>query len=162
MKVDGLDRNVKRTRLVWIVDCLCAVLLISMTVWVACRYAALPDRIPTHYGADGVINGYSGKSMIWVLLAITWFVVGLLSVAELFPKYWNIPFKVTKENRARVLTIAWHMLSTTKLIITGVFAYLTIKVTQGGNLAAYFTPIFITAICLNSLYWVVRLFLNRK
>ena len=81
MKVDGLDRNVKRTRLVWIVDCLCAVLLISMTVWVACRYAALPDRIPTHYGADGVINGYSGKSMIWVLLAITWFIVGLLSVA---------------------------------------------------------------------------------
>ena len=36
----------KRTRLVWIVDCLCA---------------ALPDRIPTHYGADGVIDGY-GRS----------------------------------------------------------------------------------------------------
>ena len=162
MKVDGLDRNVKRTRLVWIVDCLCAVLLISMMVWVACRYAALPDRIPTHYGADGVINGYSGKSMIWVLLAITWFIVVLLSVAELFPKCWNIPFKVTKENQARVLTIAWHMLSTTKLIITGVFAYLTIKGTQGGNLSAYFAPIFISAISLNSLYWVVRLVLNRK
>ena len=162
MKVDGLDRNVKRTRLVWIVDCLCAVLLISMTVWVACRYAALPDRIPTHYGADGVINGYSGKSMIWVLLSITWFIVGLLSVAERFPKYWNIPFKVTKENQARVLTIAWHMLSSTKLIITGVFAYLTLKGTQGGNLSAYFAPIFISAISLNSLYWVVRLVLNRK
>ena len=152
----------KRTRQVWIVDSLCAALLISMMVWVACRYAALPDRIPTHYGADGVSNGYSGKSMIWVLLAITWFIVGLLSVAELFPKYWNIPFKVTKENQARVLTIAWHMLSTTKLIITGVFAYLTIKGTQGGNLSAYFAPIFISAISLNSLYWVVRLFLNRK
>ena len=152
----------KRTRLVWIVDCLCAALLICTTVWVACRYAALHDRIPIHYGADGVIDGYGDKSMIWVLLSIAWFIVGLLSVAELFPKYWNIPFKVTKENQARVLTIAWHMLSTTKLIVTGVFAYLTIKVTQGGNLAAYFTPIFITAICLNSLYWVVRLFLNRK
>jgi hypothetical protein len=100
--------------------------------------------------------------MIWVLLAITWFIVGLLSVAELFPKYWNIPFKVTKENQARVLTIAWHMLSTTKLIITGVFAYLTLKGTQGGNLSAYFAPIFISAISLNSLYWVVRLVLNRK
>ena len=152
----------KRTRLVLIVDCLCAALLISMMVWVACRYAALPDRIPVHYGADGVIDGYGDKSMIWVLLAITWFIVGLLSVTELFPKYWNIPFKVTKENQARVLTIAWHMLSATKLIVTGVFAYLAIKVTQGGNLSAYFAPIFISAISLNSLYWVVRLFLNRK
>ena len=152
----------KRTRLVWIVDCLCAALLISMTVWVACRYAALPDRIPIHYGADGVIDGYGDKSMIWVLLAIMWGLVIVLSVTELFPKYWNIPFKVTKENQARVLTIAWHMLSATKLIVTGVFAYLAIKVTQGGNLSAYFAPIFISAISLNSLYWVVRLFLNRK
>ncbi len=152
----------KRTRLVWIVDCLCAALLISMTVWVACRYAAFPDRIPIHYGADGVIDGYGYKSMIWVLLAIMWGLVIVLSVTELFPKYWNIPFKVTKENQARVLTIAWHMLSTTKLIITGVFAYLTIKGTQGGNLSAYFAPIFISAISLNSLYWVVRLVLNRK
>ncbi len=152
----------KRTRLVLIVDCLCAALLISMMVWVACRYAALPDRIPVHYGADGVIDGYGDKSIIWVLLSIAWFIVGLLSVTELFPKYWNIPFKVTKENQARVLTIAWHMLSTTKLIVTGVFAYLAIKVTQGGNLSAYFAPIFISAISLNSLYWVVRLFLNRK
>lgn len=152
----------KRTRLVWIVDCLCAALLISMTVWVACRYAALPDRIPVHYGADGVIDGYGDKSMIWVLLAIMWGLVIVLSVTELFPKYWNFPFKVTKENQARVLTIAWHMLSATKLIVTGVFAYLAIKVTQGGNLSAYFAPIFISAISLNSLYWVVRLFLNRK
>jgi len=152
----------KRTRLVLIVDCLCAALLISMMVWVACRYAALPDRIPVHYGADGVIDGYGDKSMIWVLLSIAWFIVGLLSVTELFPKYWNIPFKVTKENQARVLTIAWHMLSATKLIVTGVFAYLAIKVTQGGNLSVYFAPIFISAISLNSLYWVVRLVLNRK
>ncbi len=161
-KIEGCDCKVKRTRLVWIVDWLCGALLIGITVWVACRYAAMPDKIPTHYCADGVIDGYGDKSMIWVLLAITWFIVGLLSVTELFPKYWNIPFKVTKENQARVLTIAWHMLSTTKLIITGVFAYLTIKGTQGGNLSAYFAPIFISAISLNSLYWVVRLVLTRK
>lgn len=161
-KIEGCDCKVKRTRLVWIVDWLCGALLIGITVWVACRYAAMPDKIPTHFGADGVIDGYGGKSMIWGLLSIAWFIVGLLSVTELFPKYWNIPFKVTKENQARVLTIAWHMLSATKLIVTGVFAYLAIKVTQGGNLSAYFAPIFISAISLNSLYWVVRLFLNRK
>ena len=152
----------KRTRLVWIVDCLCAVLLISMTVWVACRYAALPDRIPTHYGADGVIDGYGDKSMIWVLLAITWFIVGLLSVTELFPKYWNIPFKVTKENHNRLMTLTWHFISTTKLLVACLFAYLVVMCIRGENLSAWFVPMVLTAFCANSLYWIVRLFLNRK
>ena len=126
--IEGCDCKVKRTRLVWIVDWLCGALLIGITVWVACRYAALPDKIPAHFGANGVIDGYGGKSMIWVLLAIVWALVIVMSVTERFPKYWNVPFKVTK----------------------------------GGNLSAYFTPVFISTISLNFLYWVVRLFLNRK
>ena len=126
--IEGCDCKVKRTRLVWIVDWLCGALLIGITVWVACRYAALPDKIPAHFGANGVIDGYGGKSMIWVLLAIVWALVIVMSVTERFPKYWNVPFKVT----------------------------------QGGNLSAYFTPVFIGTISLNFLYWVVRLFLNRK
>ena len=160
--IEGCDCKVKRTRLVWIVDWLCGALLIGITAWVSCRYTALPGKIPAHFGADGVVDGYGGKSMIWVLLAIVWTLVIVMSVAERFPKYWNVPFKVTKENQARALTITWHTLSTTKLIMTGVFAYLTIKVTQGGNLSAYFTPASIGTISLNFLYWVVRLFLNRK
>ena len=54
-KIEGCDCKVKRTRLVRTVDWLCGALLIGITVWVACRYAALPDKIPTHFGADGVI-----------------------------------------------------------------------------------------------------------
>ena len=95
--IEGCDCKVKRTRLVWIVDWLCGALLIGITVWVACRYAAMPDKIPTHFGADGVIDGYGGKSMIWGLLAIMWIIVLVMSVSELFPKCWNIPFKVTKK-----------------------------------------------------------------
>ena len=55
-KIDGCDCEMERTRLVWIVDLLCGMLLIGITVWVACRYTALPDKIPTHYGAGGVID----------------------------------------------------------------------------------------------------------
>ena len=69
-KVERCDCKMKSTRLVWIVDWLCGALLIGITAWVACHYAAMPDKIPTHFGADGVIDGYGGKSMIWCLLAI--------------------------------------------------------------------------------------------
>ena len=159
--IEGCDCKVKRTRLVRTVDWLCGALLIGITVWVACRYAALPDKIPTHFGADGVIDGYGGKSMIWGLLASMWVFVIVMSVAELFPRHWNVPVKVTKENHSRMMTLAWHLISTTKLLVASLFAYLVVMCMRGENLLAYFTPMVLTAFGANSLYWVIRLFQNR-
>jgi len=155
------DCRVKRTLLVWVVDWLCGTLLVGVTVWVACRYGALADRIPTHYSADGVVDGYGAKSMIWVLVAMAWIEVGIVSAVEQFPRLWNVPFNVTKENQCRVLTLTWHLISTTKLIVLGLVVYPTIMAVLGGNLSAYFMPVYIGVLVANSLYWVVRLFLNR-
>ena len=152
------DCRVKRTPLVWIVDLLCGALLIGITVWVVCRYGSLPDRIPIHYGVNGVVDGYGAKSMIWVLVATTWILVGIVSAVEQFPRFWNVPFKVTKENQ---WTLTWHLISTTKLIVLGIVVYPTIMSVLGENLPACFTLIVPTALVVNSLYWVVRLFLNR-
>ena len=155
------DCRVKRTPLVWIVDLLCGALLIGITVWVACRYCSLPDKIPIHYGADGVVDGYGAKSMIWVLVAMAWIEVGIMSAVEQFPRFWNVPFKVTKENQNRMMTLTWHLISTTKLIVLGIVVYPTIMSVLGENLSACFTTLVPTALVVNSLYWVVRLFLNR-
>ena len=160
--IEECDCKVKCTRLVRIVNWLCGALLIGITIWVACRYAAMPDKIPTHFGADGVIDGYGGKSMIWGLLAIMWIIVLVMSVSELFPKCWNIPFKVTKENTCRLLTIVWHFISTTKLLVACLFAYMVVMCVRGENLLAWFAPMVVTLFCANSLFWVVRLFLSRK
>lgn len=160
-KIDECDCKVKRTWLVWTVDCLCGALLIGITVWVACCYTTLPDRIPTHFGADGVIDGYSDKNMIWGLLAVMWVPIIVMSVTELFPRFWNVPFKVTKENHSRMMTLAWHLISTTKLLVASLFAYLVVMCMRGENLLAYFTPMVLAAFGANSLYWVIRLFQNR-
>ena len=160
--IEGCDCKVKRTRLVRTVDWLCGALLIGITVWVACRYAALPDKIPTHFGADGVIDGYGGKSMIWGLLASMWVFVIVMSVAELFPRHWNVPVKVTKENHSRMMTLTWHFISTTKLLVASLFACVVIMCMRGENLSAMFMPIVLTVFFANSLFWVIRLFLSRK
>ena len=160
--IEGCDCKVKRTRLVRIVDWLCGALLIGITAWVACRYAALPDKIPTHFGADGVVDGYGGKSMIWGLLAIMWVLVIVISVAELFPRHWNVPLKVTRENYSLMMTLTWHFISTTKLLVAILFAYVVIMCMRGENLSAMFMPIVLTVFFANSLFWVIRLFLSRK
>ena len=160
-KIDGCDCEMERTRLVWIVDLLCGILLIGITVWVACRYTALPDKIPTHYGADGVIDGYGNKSAIWILIIIMWFLVGVLSLTELFPRFWNIPFKVTKDNHGQLIKLIWHFISITKLLVASLFVYLIVMCMRGENLLPCFVPMVLAVFGVNSLYWVVRLFRNR-
>ena len=160
-KIDGCDCKTERTRLVRIIDLLCGLLLIGITIWVACRYAALPDKIPTHYGADGVIDGYGNKSAIWILIVIMWFLVGVVSLAELFPRFWNIPVKVTKDNHGQLIALIWHFLSITKLLVASLFAYLIVMCVRGENLLPCFMPMVLTVFGLNSLYWVVRLFQKR-
>lgn len=151
----------KRTLLVWIVDCICAILLIGCTLWVACRYGSLPDRIPIHYGANGVINGYGSKGMIWVLIASMWVVVGLMSVVEQFPRLWNTGFKLTKENHCRLLALTWHFMSTTKLAGTVLFAYTVVMCARGGNLSPLFLSLVLAVLFANSLYWIIKLAINR-
>lgn len=153
---------VKRPRLTWIVDSLCIALLIGTTVYAACRYAALPARIPVHYNAKGVIDGYGGKGMMWLLLAGLWGVVGCLSVVEQFPKCWHTGFRTTKENHVRMLSLTWTLISITKLIFAAMFAYLVMAAIRGGNLPALFMPIVLLALGANFLYWLVRAFFVAK
>ncbi len=160
MKLDD-DCSVKRTWLVWIIDILCVAVLIGITIWVRRCYAALPDRIPVHYGANGVIDGYGSKNTIWFLVAGMWGLVVVLTTVEQFPGLWNVPVKVTKENQSRLLTLTWRFISSTKVIITGIFAYLIIKIVQGVNLSPYFMLTMLTVLVANILYWGIRLFLNR-
>ena len=160
-KSKGYACNLKRTRLVWFVDGLCVVLLVGCTIWAACRYGSLPDRIPVHYGANGVIDGYGSKGTIWMLIAIMWTVIGLMSAVEQFPKHWNAVVRITKENHVRVLSLTWHLLSTTKLALSCMFAYIVVMCVSGMNLPVLFLPILFTVLGANSLYWIVRLALNR-
>ena len=153
---------VKRPRITWIVDSLCIALLIGTTVYAACRYAALPERIPVHYNAKGVIDGYGGKGMMWLLLAGMWGVVGCLSFVEQFPKCWNTGFRTTKENHVRMLSLTWTLISITKLIVAAMFAYLVVAAIRGGNLPALFMPIVLLALGANFLYWLVRAFFVAK
>ena len=160
MKHDN-DCSVRRTWLVWIIDILCVAVLIGITIWVGRCYAALPDRIPVHYGANGVIDGYGNKNTIWFLVAGMWGLVVVLTTVEQFPGLWNVPVKVTKENQSRLLTLTWRFISSTKVIVTGIFAYLIIMIVKGVNLSPYFMLTMLTVLVANILYWGIRLFLNR-
>ncbi len=137
-------------------------MLIGTTVYAVCRYSTLPERIPVHYNAMGVIDGYGGKGMMWLLLAGMWGVVGCLSFVEQFPKCWNTGFRTTKKNHVQMLSLTWQVISIKKLIVAAMFAYLVVAGIHGGNLSAHFMPIALLALGANFLYWLVRAFFVAK
>ena len=154
--------RIKRPRLVQIVDGLCLVLLVGTTVYATCCYAALPDRIPVHYNAKGVIDGYGRKGMIWLFVAIMWLVVGVISVTELFPNHWNTVVAATKENRVRIMTLTWKLASTTKLAVAIIFPYLAMVIIRGGNVSPLFLRVILLTMGFNIAYWITRIFANLR
>ena len=53
-----------------IIEYLTLILFILIIVYVASSYGSLPDSIPSHMNVKGEIDGYSHKSMLWVIIAM--------------------------------------------------------------------------------------------
>ena len=52
------------------VNLLIGFISILMLVWIVVTYNKLPDRIPTHWGIDGKVDGYGSKNTIWLFFGI--------------------------------------------------------------------------------------------
>ncbi len=54
-----------------VLDLISVTLLILLITYAVISYSELPDTIPSHFNAKGEVDGYSEKSMIWSLPAIS-------------------------------------------------------------------------------------------
>jgi len=47
------------------------------------------------------------------------------------------------------------------LVISVMFAYIVVMCVRGGNLSSLFLPLVLTVLGANSLYWIIKLSINR-
>ena len=92
---------------------------------------------------------------------IAWLLYGLLTVVEQFPSAWNTGVKVTAENREQVYALLGHMLSTLKLLVMVMFAWITLWCALARPLPVWFLPVVLAAVFGNMAYWLVRIFRAR-
>ena len=64
------------------------------------NFNGLPDSIPIHFNAAGEVDDYGSKYTIFLLPAISFLTVGLLTFLVRFPQHFNYPTKITPENAA--------------------------------------------------------------
>ena len=135
--------EIKHNKLDTIAEVFCMILLIVTTLYTIYMYIQLPEKIPIHYNAAGVIDRYGNKLEIFILLIVTWVMYIGLSLVTRVPLFWNTGVSVTAENKDRVYRILKNMLKIIKMEIIVIFCYLIYNTTTLYNLPKWFVPVFL-------------------
>ncbi len=76
----------KRNKLFWGLLIFCAINFAAHL----CFYGSLPDVVPTHWGADGQVNGWGPKSTVLIMAALPALMLILMAVLpRIDPKHQN-------------------------------------------------------------------------
>lgn len=135
--------EIKHNKLDTIAEVFCMILLIVTTLYTIYMYIQLPEKIPIHYNAAGVIDRYGNKLEIFILLIVTWVMYIGLSLVTRVPQFWNTGVSVTAENKDKVYRILKNMLKIIKMEIIVIFCYLIYNTTTLYNLPKWFVPVFL-------------------
>ena len=152
MKKEPLDRAMNGA---------CLLLLAGVTAWLCLTWGSIPAQVPLHYNAAGQIDRWGGKGTLMALGAIAWVLYGVLTAVERFPGAWNTGVKITEENRERVYALLGHLLSTLKLVICAMFAWILAAAALCRPLSGWFLPVMLGAVFGDMLYWFIRVFRDR-
>jgi uncharacterized membrane protein len=140
-----------------ICDGLSILILLGVSVFLLVKWPTIPEKIPMHYNAAGVIDRYGVKSELIVEPIIAWILYGGMTALSFFPQVWNTGVRVTEENRERVYRTLKHMMSSMKLVVAVNFSYLTIISMLGLALPAWYTPVFLVITFGTLICWILRL-----
>ena len=128
---------------------------------VAMHYAELPRRIPIHFNALGVANGWGDKSSLWLLAGVTCVLYLMLTLVRFLPQSLiNLP--VGPDRRAAAMPIAMEMIDWLKAEMVWIFAALiwaVVAVAQGRNagLSVWFLPVTLVAVFGTIAFYIVRM-----
>lgn len=106
------------------VNLLIGFISILMLVWILVTYNKLPDRIPTHWGIDGKVDGYGSKNTIWLFFGI---MIGINLLMILISKI------DPKADNYKRFAKSFDIFRATMTIFFAVILGITLIVSQGNN-----------------------------
>lgn len=125
-----MDKTIKFTTFQKRIELLSVIALCFLAIYLVSNWSSIPARIPVHYDASGLIDGWGSKYTLLTLPGICLGMYAVLTVVSFFPKAWNIPVKLTDENRLRVYTVTRSLLCMLKLMLILLFTAITISMVK--------------------------------
>lgn len=123
--------KLRRSILDWICDILCWIPLFTCFVFLAVYWKRIPDQVPSHYDLSGNVTEYGSKMSFLIMPFVGLLAYVLMRVVEEFPSAWNIPVRMTRENRGRILRATKDMMVILKVELVALFSILTILTVFG-------------------------------
>ena len=150
--------KIKNNKIDILMEVLCLVLLVGVTIYLGINWSTLPDKIPAHYDFAGNIDRWGKKGELLIVPIMSWVLYVMITGVEQIPAIWNTGVKVTVENRYRVYRVLKYMVKSLKLIMVVDFSYMTIQSLSGQSLPGWFTLLFLVIIFGDLIFWLWRLY----
>lgn len=107
-------------------------------------WSKIPDEIPMHYNAAGVVDNWSDKSSLILLFFAILMLMGVMSIAVYVVRV-NMESKHSKEAEKSTMRLAYPIVVIMNLIVQIMFAYITFCSVTCRQLGRIFLPIFLIA-----------------
>ena len=140
-----------------VVNVLCLLQLVGVVIYLIAVWKGLPDRLPWHYDAAGVVDDWRDKGYLIVLPIVTWVVYIMITVIERFPQIWNSGIRITEENKERVFSLLKNMIATIKLVVVTLLSFLALHATFEKNLPVWFLPVALILVFGTIIFFIVKL-----
>ena len=137
-------------------------LVFSVAV-VADFYSRLPERIATHFNAEGMANGFGARSTLWVLVGIAVLLYLILSVVGSLHGVVRLKRPLAPERETVVLAESMAMVGWIKAVVCWMFAYICLAMVRNGmglqaGLGTWFLPVTLVAVFGTCVFYLVRIF----
>ncbi|MEG4964267.1 MULTISPECIES: DUF1648 domain-containing protein [unclassified Microcoleus] len=105
------------------VELLGAIAILLAVLLVVKFWAVLPERIPIHFGLEGLADAWGDKVMIWIVPAVAAIIFALLTAVSRYPHTFNYPVRINSENARRQYLLGRGLLVWLKAEICWLFAF---------------------------------------
>jgi uncharacterized membrane protein len=126
-------------------------------------YSRLPERIATHFNAEGVANGFGARGTLWVLVGIACLLYVTLSAINFVPGVVNLKRPLAPEREKLVLAESMAMVGWVKVEVCWMFAYLCLAMVRNGmgmqvGLGRWFLPVTLVVVFGTAGFYLARIF----
>lgn len=151
-------RNVIVYRILTVIT---GLLLLASTIFVIVSWSNVPDSIPTHFNFAGEADDYGGKGSLIFMMVIAWIVFIGITILMKFPNTWNMPVKVTSENKNRLYGITRGMLEIIKMLSTLLFVVMFVSAAIAASMPQWIIIAILAAIIITCVIGTWLMFKNR-
>ncbi|MDX5426685.1 MAG: DUF1648 domain-containing protein [Bacteroidota bacterium] len=124
-------------------------------------YSSLPERIPIHFNAAGIPDGFSQRGSLWIIAGINTFLYVGMSLLTKVPHIYNYSVDITPENAEFQYRNAVFMVRYLKTLVSAIFLYAMVSVIMVAlgkweGTGSWFLPVFIVLMMGSTVFFLVR------